>query len=193
MGSRQIGILALQGAFARHAKILKSLNVTPCLVRYPSDLENCDALIIPGGESTTLTNRVEFIGLRDPIIRFAQQKPIFGTCAGLIMLSKDCDESLVKPFGILDIEIERNGYGTQCDSFTADIVLSQNDDNKSFHAIFIRAPKITAIGPEIQVLASFDDVPVLIQQGHHLGAAFHPELTDDNRIHCHLLKLIYPS
>lgn len=187
MGSRIVGVLALQGAFAKHADVLKSLNVTPYLVRYPCELERCDALIIPGGESITMSNRIEYIGLRDSIISFAKVKPLFGTCAGLIMMAKECND--VDSFGILDVEVERNGYGSQYDSFSTGINMTEGGKHEPFHAVFIRAPKIKSIGPDVKVIAYFKDEPILIRQGHHLGAVFHPELTDDSRIHSHFLNL----
>lgn len=189
MGSQTVGVLALQGAFAKHAEILRTLNATSYLVRYPEDLDKCDALIIPGGESTTISKRVDDIGLRDPLISFAHEKPVFGTCAGLIMMAKESNDSLITTFGILDVEVVRNGYGTQYDSFLAEIDYIEGGKEAPFQGVFIRAPRIKSIGPNVKVIAHLKGEPILIQQGHHLGAVFHPELTGDPRIHAFFLKL----
>lgn len=191
MSSRTVGVLALQGAFAKHAEVLRSLNVNPYLVRRPEELERCDALIIPGGESTTISKRIDYIGLRDPIVSFSHEKPVFGTCAGLIMMAKEGDDSSIKPFGILNVEVIRNGYGAQYDSFSAGIDITRGVKQGPFHAVFIRAPRIKSIGPDVKVVAHLKEEPILVQQGHHLGAVFHPELTDDPRVHAYFLDLAF--
>lgn len=186
-----IGILALQGAFERHAEVIKSLKAVPVLVRRPSELERCDALIMPGGESTAISRRIDFIGLRDPLVSFAKAKPVFGTCAGLIMLARQCGGPFeVRSFGILDAEVVRNGYGTQYDSFSTMVHISSWKDKKPFPAVFIRAPKIGSTGPGVKILASYGLSPILVQQGNLLAATFHPELTEDSRIHEYFLNLI---
>jgi 5'-phosphate synthase pdxT subunit len=189
MKSRKIGVLALQGAFAKHADALKSLEANPILVRRPSELEQCEALIIPGGESSTISRRIDFIGLRNVIINFSKSKPIFGTCAGLILMAKTCQDPLINCFGIFDIEVQRNGFGRQNESFTTSINLGISVKEKPFHAIFIRAPRIKKTEGPVKILASYNDEPILIQQGRHLGAVFHPELSDDLRLHRYFLTL----
>lgn len=190
MKKRSVGVLALQGAFSKHAAVIDSLGVTPILVRKPSELEECDSLIIPGGESTTMSSRIDFIGLREPLLDFSKTKPIFGTCAGLILMSKTCHDPLVSCFGILDIEVERNAFGRQSESFSTDIEIAFAEKKKQLHAIFIRAPKITKTSEDVKILASFNGEPILIQQGHHLGATFHPELSEDSSVHYYFLSIL---
>ena len=186
-----VGVLALQGAFAKHIEMLLSLNVHAIEVRKPQDLDLCDALIIPGGESTTMTRQMHFIKLNDKLKEFGSKKPIFGTCAGLILMSKDILESEMKSFGLIDIKVLRNAFGRQADSFTTEIALHLNTKKPSlFPAIFIRAPRIQECGKEVEVLASFEGEPVLVKQGHHLAATFHPELTKDPSIHRYFLSII---
>lgn len=189
MSKKTVGILALQGDFDKHAKAIDALGATPQLVRYPEQLKGCDACILPGGESTTLSRAIDFIGLREPLITFAESKPLFGTCAGLILLAKNVQDPSVKTLGLLDIEVSRNGYGPQYESFSAEIPLSLDKSREPFHAIFIRGPRILTVGSDVKVLAYFQKEPVLIQQGHHLAATFHPELTKDLRVHAYLLKM----
>ncbi len=189
MGSTTVGVLALQGAFEKHLKVLSQLGAEGRPVRRAFDLTGCDALIIPGGESTVISRRIEFIGLWDAIGEFSKSKPVFGTCAGLILMSSSCRDSRVSTFGILDVEVERNGFGRQAESFSSTISLRLEEREKSFQALFIRAPRIQKLGDGVQVLASYRGEPVLVQQGFHLGAAFHPELTDDPRVHRYFLKL----
>jgi pyridoxal 5'-phosphate synthase pdxT subunit len=188
---RIVGVLALQGAFAKHVEVIKSLKAVPILVRRPAELDKCDALIIPGGESTTISKRIDYIGLREPLVSFAREKPVFGTCAGLILLAKgtshECD---INSFGILEAAVLRNGYGTQYDSFSTTVPLLFGKDKRLFQAIFIRAPKILSTGQGVDILASIGENPILIQQGRLLAATFHPELTEDLRIHEYFLNLI---
>lgn len=187
-----IGILALQGAFFKHAEAIKALNAIPQYIRYPHELDSCHALIIPGGESTTISKQIDFVGLREAILNFAQQKPLFGTCAGLIMMAKSSQgsESLVQPntFGLMDVEVSRNGYGSQYESFSTEITTIF--DKHPFHAVFIRGPRISSLGANVEVLAYFQNEPVLIRQGSYLAATFHPELTNDLRIHRYFLDMI---
>lgn len=183
-----VGVLALQGNFAKHEEMVKSLGIRTKQVRTPQDLKECDALILPGGESTTLFKQIEFIQLRQPLIEFAQQKSLFGTCAGLIIMSHYIEESNRQPLNLLDVTIERNAFGRQADSFKEDILL-QLDHPTPFNAYFIRAPKIKSVGPQIEVLATYQDQPVLVRQGRHLGACFHPELTNDPTIHNYFFKI----
>lgn len=187
----RIGVLALQGAFAKHIEMLRSLQVEAVEVRKPSELEACDALIIPGGESTTMMRQIAFIKLAEPLKDFAAQKPIFGTCAGLILMAKDIISDETKSFNILDISVERNAFGRQAESFQSklDVTLG-GGKSRPFEAFFIRAPRIRHIGPDVKVLAQYEGEPVLVQQGNHLGATFHPELTSDSAIHAYFIRLI---
>lgn len=189
MSTHTVGVLALQGAFSKHIQVIKSLHVNTQEVRSESELSRCDALIIPGGESTTMMRLINFSNLREPLVSFAQEKPVFGTCAGIILLSKEILSDKMQPLGILDISIERNAFGRQIESFSAEINLFLDAKRPHpFHAFFIRAPRIKRIGPSVQVLASFNDEPILVKQGHIFGATFHPELTGNPLIHQHFLK-----
>ncbi len=186
-----VGVLALQGAFSKHIQMLQSLGVQAIEVRKPCDLSRCDGLIIPGGESTTILKQIHYIKLKEELLKFARSKPIFGTCAGLILMSKKILSDTLVPFGILDTEVERNAFGRQADSFILPIELHLDPKKpKPFPCIFIRAPRIRAISPHIQVLAEYEDEPILVRQGFHLGSTFHPELTSDPSIHLYFLKLV---
>lgn len=191
MDSCVIGVLALQGAFARHIEMLHSLSIKTKEVRTPQDLAECDALIIPGGESTTISKQISYIHLDEPIREFAKKKPLFGTCAGLILMASQVDKGEFTPFKILDVSVERNAYGRQIESFEADIELFLDKPAKqTFPAIFIRAPRIKSYGKEVEVLSQYNDDPILIKQGHHLAATFHPELSGQNTIHRYFHKMI---
>lgn len=186
-----VGVLALQGAFAKHAEMLHKLGVKVVEVRKPADLALCDALIIPGGESTTIFKHIRFIELSDAFRDFADSKPVFGTCAGLILMSKEIIGDTMTPFHLLDVSVERNAFGRQAESFYTDIDLTlKPGQHTPFQAVFIRAPRIRRVGEQVKVLAEFQGEPVLIQQGQHLGATFHPELTGDQAVHAYFLRLI---
>jgi pyridoxal 5'-phosphate synthase pdxT subunit len=176
--SPTVGVLALQGDFAAHSAILAELGATAREVRTPADLDGVDALVIPGGESTTMTLGIEREGLAEPIRALAASKPVLGTCAGLIMLDQ-------KHLGVLDIVAERNAFGRQVRSFEADLDVTGVDG--PMRAVFIRAPWVASYGPDVEVLAEVDGHPVAVQQGRVLAVAFHPELTGDTRIHRLLL------
>lgn len=184
-----MGVLALQGDFAKHEEMLRSLGVMARQVRKPQDLDDCQALIIPGGESTTLFKQIDFIKMRQPLLEFAEHKSVFGTCAGLILMSHEIEASSKKPLNLLDVAIERNAFGRQIDSFISPLLLDLEQPIR-FNAFFIRAPQICRYGPEIEVLAEYKDHPVLVRQGRHLGACFHPELTDDPVVHQYFLKMV---
>jgi len=191
MQTLRVGVLALQGAFSKHVSLLKKLGVEALEVRKPRQLLECDALVIPGGESTTIMNGIEFINFRKTIKLFAASKPIFGTCAGLILMSTQAKDDKIQPFGLLDIEVERNGFGSQSDSFSTELPCRFSKRKSSrVSATFIRAPRIRRWGKEVQILASLGTEPVLVQQGMHLGSAFHPELTDEHVIHHYFLNLV---
>ncbi|MCH9608670.1 MAG: Pyridoxal 5'-phosphate synthase subunit PdxT [Chlamydiales bacterium] len=173
-GIKRVGVLALQGGFAKHCEMIGKLAVE---IRHPDELISCDGLVIPGGESTVL----EIVGkpMLDAIKAF--DRPIFGTCAGAILLGK---------LGLIDIDLLRNGYGRQIHSFSAKIPFQE----ETLEAVFIRAPIITQVGPKVQVLAMCDQHPVLVQQGKYLAATFHPELTEQTIVHDYFLKrILVPS
>jgi pyridoxal 5'-phosphate synthase pdxT subunit len=168
----RIGVLALQGNFREHAAMLRRLGADPVEVRKPEQLAGLDGLVVPGGESTTFMRLMRLYGLEDAIRRFEQ--PIFGTCAGLIVLGRD-------HLGLVDVDVARNAYGSQVHSFEADLDLADQDE--PLRGVFIRAPRVTSTGDDVEVLAKLDGEPVLLRQGRFLVATFHPELTDDTRVH----------
>ena len=180
---KQIGVLGLQGAYAKHLAILQQLDVQAVDVRKPEDLEKCHGLIIPGGESTTMTKLINEIEMHDALLKFSVDRPVFGTCAGMILMATKVDDDRVKTLNLLDIEVERNAYGRQIDSFIDKLDVTTNGQAFSIRGVFIRAPRIKNIGDDVEVLASVNGEPVLVQQGHHMAAAFHPELTGETRIH----------
>jgi len=185
-----IGVLALQGAFAAHEDALRGLGVETKQVRTPADLAKVQALVMPGGESTTMSRLLDTSGLFDHLAsRFSDGMPVFGTCAGMILLASEVLDGRPdqRSFGVIDITVQRNGYGRQVDSFETDIDVDGCE--RPFHAVFIRAPKVVAAGPAVQVLATHDGVPVVAHQGHVMVASFHPELTDDDRLHQIFLQL----
>jgi len=177
-----IGVIAMQGSFAKHAHSLGSLGIQCRAVRTAEDLKLVDALIFPGGESTTMTLLLENEGLWEPLKDMLGEIPVFGTCAGAILLGQQIDDDRVHCFGKIDYIAERNAYGRQVDSFTTALVMPKVTEN-DFHAIFIRAPKFNAIGPNVESLAVYGVEHVLLRQGNVLAASFHPELTKDSSIH----------
>lgn len=192
----KIGVLALQGDFAEHRAVLRSLDVEAREVRLPSQLDGLDGLIIPGGESTTIGKLAEAYALIGPIRRFGQTRAIWGTCAGAIFLSRDAQRR--QPLlGLMDITVERNAFGRQVESFEADIeVAGIEDAGRPYHAIFIRAPLIVRAGPEVSVMASIagengnaSRLIVAARQGRLLATSFHPELTGDARLHRYFLGM----
>lgn len=190
----RIGILALQGAFIEHEKMLKNLGVETQQVRLSQHLNGLDGLIIPGGESTTITKLAIDFGLFDDLKAFASEHPVWGTCAGAILLAKD-DQSNPHRLDVMDIQIIRNAFGRQVDSFQADLLVPSlahlNGSNPTFPAVFIRAPIINAVGKKVEILAQigFDKI-VAARQGHLLATVFHPELTNDDRFHRYFLEMI---
>lgn len=194
--ARPVGLLTLQGDYDKHRRAFGALGTETFDVRRPAELAVVSCLVIPGGESTTLTRLVDRVGLREPLLEFAAHHPVMGTCAGLIMMASRLtgekrSDFGVGPLGLLDCTVMRNGYGRQIDSFTAPLALDRLDGSRTpFPAVFIRAPRITALGPDTEVVASYRDEPVIIRQGRLLGMAFHPELTDDLRIHRAFLDLL---
>jgi 5'-phosphate synthase pdxT subunit len=178
-------VLALQGAFAAHARTLAELGARPVEVRTPADFEGVDALVMPGGESTTMSFLLESSLLFDVIAqRLADAMPVFGTCAGMILLANEVLDGRPdqRRFAAIDITVRRNGYGRQVDSFEADLAVA-GLEAAPFHGVFIRAPLVEAVGPSVSVLASHDGHPVLVRQDSVLAASFHPELANDRRLH----------
>ena len=179
-----IGVLALQGDFAEHAHMLRRLGHTPVEVRLPRDLTGLAGLIIPGGESTTIGKLAVTYGLMEPLRAFAQDKPVWGTCAGAIFLSRDAhrDQPLL---GLMDITVRRNAYGRQVDSFEADVDVKGIEH--AVRGVFIRAPRVDRVGDGVRVLAVHEGHPVVLEQGNLLVASFHPELVGETGLHRYLL------
>lgn len=186
----KIGVLALQGAFIEHEKMLRELGAEAVEVRLPQQLDDLDGLIIPGGESTTIGKLAAGYGLIEPLRQFASTKPTWGTCAGLIFLAKDIGIDRQPILGLMDIKVNRNAFGRQVDSFEIDLPITVLEGDP-FHAVFIRAPLVAQVGPDVEVLATLPDGRIVaVQQGHLLATSFHPELTTDNRLHRYYLQLI---
>jgi len=186
----KIGVLALQGAFIEHEKTLRQLGVETAQVRLPEHLEGLDGLIIPGGESTTIGKLATSYNLIEPLRDFARQRPTWGTCAGMIFLARDIGIEAQPILGLMDIKVNRNAFGRQVDSFEVDLPIKGLDDGP-FHAVFIRAPLVESAGPEVDILARLADGRIVaVQQGHWLATAFHPELTDDARLHQHFVQMV---
>ena len=184
----QIGVLALQGDFKEHINALDVIGAQPVEVRLPRQLDNLDGLIIPGGESTTLRKLADAYGMMDPLRRFGVARPIWGTCAGAILLARHI-EGQDAHLGLMDITVRRNAFGRQIDSFVANILV--DGDTVPFPAVFIRAPIIVSVEPGVTVLARLsDDRIVAVQQDHLLATSFHPELTRDVRFHQRFLNLV---
>jgi 5'-phosphate synthase pdxT subunit len=181
----KVGVLALQGAAARHVAMLARLGTPAVAVRAPTDLDGVDALVLPGGESTTISMLLESSGLADPLAeRLAAGMPAFGTCAGMILLGRDILDGRPdqRCFDAIDIAVRRNAFGRQVDSFEADLPIA-GVEGGPLHAVFIRAPVVEAVGADVDVLSSVDGLPVACRQGPVLVAAFHPELGSDPRLH----------
>jgi pyridoxal 5'-phosphate synthase pdxT subunit len=175
----RIGVLAVQGNFREHVSMLRRLGAEAVEVRLPEELGGLDGLVIPGGESTAIRLLMRLYGLEETLQRFAG--PVFGTCAGMILLDRN-------HLDLVDLEVDRNGYGRQVASFEADLDLE--GETERLRGVFIRAPRVREVGPEVEVLAELDGEPVLLREGRFLVAAFHPELTDDTRVHERFLDLV---
>ncbi|MFC7395136.1 pyridoxal 5'-phosphate synthase glutaminase subunit PdxT [Scopulibacillus cellulosilyticus] len=184
----KIGVLGLQGAFREHAKALEATNTEVSIVKRVHELEGLDGLVIPGGESTTMRRLMDKYELFDAIKQFANEKPVFGTCAGLILMAKKIDGQKGPHLALMDINVKRNAFGRQVESFEAELDIKDVADN--FVGVFIRAPYITEVGEDVEVLATYDGKIVAARQGHFLTAAFHPELTDDNRFHQYFVEMV---
>ncbi|MCI3949683.1 MAG: pyridoxal phosphate synthase yaaE subunit [Acidimicrobiales bacterium] len=187
-----VGVVALQGAFRRHAEVLDELGVTAVEVRTPDDLRDVDAVVLPGGESTTMTALLDSAGLREPLSdRIGGGLPALGTCAGMILLASEVLDGRPDqvPLGAIDLSVRRNAFGRQRESFEVDLDVADLPGGP-LPAIFIRAPLVTRVGPGVEVLAEVDDGPVLCRSGTVTVASFHPELGDDRRLHERFLKEI---
>jgi 5'-phosphate synthase pdxT subunit len=187
----KIGVLAVQGDFAEHIAILRMMGVESREIRLPGQLEEVDGLIIPGGESTTLSRLMSIYDLREPIaLMAAEGRPVWGTCAGMIMLANEITERDPVPLGLMDIGVRRNAFGRQVDSFEQPLVIDHLDP-EPYNCIFIRAPVVIRVGTPVKVLASLEDGrPVAVQQGQLLATSFHPELTADTRVHQYFVSLV---
>ena len=187
----KIGVLALQGAFIEHVKMLRQLDVEALEVRLPQQLDDLDGLIIPGGESTTIGKLATTYGLIEPLRRFTESKPTWGTCAGMIFLAQDIGIDEQPILGSMAITVDRNAFGRQIDSFETDLQIA-GLAGEPFHAVFIRAPVVTAVEKAAEVLARLEDGRIVaVRQGSLLATAFHPELTNDLRLHslfCAIVK-----
>jgi 5'-phosphate synthase pdxT subunit len=186
--SPAIGVLALQGAFDVHAKRLAALGARTLLVRKPEQLAELDGLVLPGGESSTFLKNLERAGFYDVLNAFVQEKPVFGTCAGCILLAKEVQNPTQASFGVLDATVERNAYGRQNDS----VILNAETKlgGPPLEMVFIRAPRISRVGSGVEVLANREGDPTLVRQGRLLAATFHPELTEDTRVHQLFLDMV---
>lgn len=182
-----IGVLALQGDYEKHARSLERAGAQVSEVRTAAELEACDGLVIPGGESTTMLKLLDREQLFEPLKQFGARKPVFGTCAGAILLATRVENPEQPSLGLVDIAVRRNAYGRQLDSRVTHI---EGEGFGDMEAVFIRAPIILSAGPGVHVLASYDGDPVLVEQGRHLVATFHPELSDDVRVHAYFLRKV---
>ena len=187
----RVGVLAVQGAVDEHLRAIREVGAEAVEVRLPRDLAGLDALILPGGESTTMRKLIDAYGLREPILALARAgAPMLGTCAGMILLSERIAEGDPPVFPLLDVEVRRNAYGRQLDSFEADVSMAAIGD-EPLHGVFIRAPVVNSVGPRAEVLAvDADGQPIAVRQGKLLATAFHPELTDDRRLHRLLVEMV---
>ncbi|MDA1191662.1 MAG: pyridoxal 5'-phosphate synthase glutaminase subunit PdxT [Candidatus Poribacteria bacterium] len=186
----KVGILGLQGAVEPHMKALTACGAEPRVVRLPDQIAAVDALIIPGGESTTMGILMERFGVKDALLRHAEQgKPMYGTCAGMILMAKEIEGSDQARLGLMDTRVARNSFGRQVDSFEAAVDVPAVGE-EPFRAVFIRAPHVVSGGEGVEVLSVFQERIVLVRQGHLLASAFHPELTDDLRLHRYFLQIV---
>ena len=182
-----VGILGLQGDFLLHRRSVDALNAASRIVRTADELDGCTHLIIPGGESTTMQKLLDFTNLRPAIADFGTTRPVWGTCAGMILLAREVDDPRQTPLNLIDIAVTRNAYGRQIESFTTDLSLSFLQDETPFHAVFIRAPVLTSQGANVEALARVNGHAVLARENRVLVSSFHPELTPDLRLHRYFL------
>ena len=189
-----IGVLAVQGDFLEHRQLLERLGVRSPEVRLPAQLDGLDGLIIPGGESTTIVQLIDIYSFREVLKQKVEGgMPVWGTCAGMIVLADHLTDNRPEPLHLMDIEVSRNAFGRQVDSFEADLEI-KGVDGPPFRAVFIRAPVVNRVGEDVKVLAELrDGRPVAVRQGHMLATAFHPELTGDGRVHELFAKIVEGS
>jgi len=188
----KVGVLALQGAVREHLRMIEMTGHEAIPVKKVDQLTDLDGLIIPGGESTTIGKLIKQYNFTGAIQEFSKaQKPLFGTCAGLIIIAKEINQTTEHHLSLMDIKVERNAFGRQKESFEADIQIKGVADN--FPSVFIRAPYIMETGDQVEILAVYQDKIVAARQGHLLGAAFHPELTDDHRMHQYFIEMVIES
>lgn len=185
---KKVGVLSLQGDFAAHGAALERAGAEPVYVREPAQFQSLDGLVIPGGESTTMLKLMAYEpGLHEALEEFGRRKPVFGTCAGAILMASEVSNPEQESFHLMDIGVERNAYGRQIDSRVVEIETEPEFEQRTapgkLETVFIRAPMIRRVGPGARVLASYGGMPVLVEQGPHLAATFHPELTSDIRVH----------
>ena len=191
----KVGVLSLQGDFAAHGAMLERLGAEPVYVRESGQLDEIAGLVIPGGESTTMLKLMRYEGLFEPLVDFGRRKPVFGTCAGAILMARYVTSPEQESFGLVDLDVERNGYGRQIDSAVRQGVLSglrngSERAERSMQMVFIRAPIIRRVGDGVRVLGRAEGSPVLVEQGNILAATFHPELTIDETIHRYFLSKV---
>ncbi|ABR31692.1 glutamine amidotransferase [Thermosipho melanesiensis] len=185
----KIGVSGIQGDFREHKVMLERLGVEVLVVRKPEELDEVEGLVIPGGESTTMIRIMKMVNLYEKLKeKILSGFPVFGTCAGMILLSKEVVNFKQDSLGVIDIKVERNAYGRQVDSFETDVEIKGFD--KSYRAIFIRAPKVVDYGNDVEVLSIYEDAPILLRQKKVLVASFHPELTEDTRVHEYFLSMV---
>ena len=193
----KVGILALQGDFEAHGRVVEELGAQPVYVRHEQELRDLDGLIIPGGESTTMLKLLHDEGLFDPVMRFADRHPVMGTCAGSILMAKEVMSPAQNSFGLMDLTVERNAYGRQADSSIRSVEPSpefaERTEPGELQAVFIRAPIIRHVGEAATVLLRDGSDPILVEQGRHLAVTFHPELSKDRRLHVLFLDKIRSS
>jgi 5'-phosphate synthase pdxT subunit len=185
---KKVGVLGIQGDFALHVQSLRRIGVESLIVRYPEELKSCDGLILPGGETTTFIKLLNKTGLYEGIREFGQSRPLMGTCAGLITLATRLSNDSIETLGLIDVEVERNSYGRQVDSFVDSIQIPIFNNQTEFEGVFIRAPKILSIGDGIEALGYHGDVVVMVRNERVLAMTFHPELTEDGRIHLYFVE-----
>ncbi len=183
-----IGVLSLQGDFAKHGRAIRLLGYEPVFVKDKKALQQCDQLIIPGGESTTFLKLIDKLDLRTALVEFGNHKSILGTCAGLIVLAARVDDVQSEPLGLIDISVIRNAYGRQIDSFSEPVEIKLMHEISTFKGVFIRAPKIESMGSDVKALGTHEGNVVIAANDHILVTTFHPELTDDLKIHRYFIE-----
>ena len=190
----RIGLLAIQGDFLEHRQVLDRIGIESPEIRLPHQLDSIDGLIIPGGESTTIAQLIDIYGFREVLAKkVTDGMPVWGTCAGMIVIADRLSDHRPEPLHLMNIEVARNAFGRQVDSFEADLDII-DVEGPPFRAVFIRAPVVKSVGAGVKVLATVDDGrPVAVKQGHMLATAFHPELTDDTRVHELFVRIVKAS